>query len=601
MERLFCCVGFGIESSLFSGFFCVEIFIFPLQFKPDSSIIRTRVRCLYGRGFWRIVMDGTNFDDMYYEIEYDSCPMPGVGRFVLKSQKVELREKDPVREQFDKMRDIARNSRFFAYGSNRFYDARVRWETARIFYKQGVFMQDFTDDYEDMAEYSSYFPNYQMMSYEQLRTYFTWRTKVRQGLVEKASLSYAYLYLYELITNIGVESPLAGLEQLMWFWQEYRELDAALDNHVPAWIKDYHIYYDLPHTFPEFVEGVSLQQYYPELSEQENRFELFCGISSYDIRKSAFVSEENLPLIQESVGQVLERLSVLLAENGVSLEDSVFQPMKSMAIWQPFKDSLFFPWNSQPDKTVMISPKEIYVCSHNSWGVSRVITTERGKKLLGYIFKQTEAVLRRLTGYKHKLKADAELLSHEAVQILVNAGSSIEKLVTDTVTAVYREATKTVVKVDVDNLQKIREEAYITQEKLTVPEEEEWSFAQKKAEEEVPLPVEEMKQKEELPECLVAEPATGLYAETAAESDIPAGPWTGLKQSLTEVELQALALLCDGPADFKAFADARGIMVEVLADGINEKAMDAIGDGLMDEEFILYEDYIEEIRRLVEQ
>ncbi len=548
-------------------------------------------------------MDNINFDDMYYEIEYDSSPFPGAGKFVLKSQKVELKEKDPVRERFDKMRDIARNSRAFQYGSNRFFDPRVRWETARMFYKQGMFMQDFTDDYKDAAEYSSYFPNYQMMGYEQLRTYFTWRTKLRQGVVEKTSLSYAYLYLYELITNIGVADPLEGLEQLMWFWQEYRELDVALDNHVPVWIKDYHIYYDLPHTFAEFVEGVGLQQYYPELAGQENRFDLFCSVSSYDIRKSSFVSEENLPWFQESVGQVLEQLSVLMTENGMSLEDSIFQPMKSMAIWQPFKDSLFFPWNSQLDKTVMISPKEIYVCSHNSWGVSKVITTERGKKLLGYIFKQTEAVLRRLTGYKHKLKADAEILTHEAVQMLLNAGSSIEKLVTGTVTAVYREATKTVVKVDVGNLQKIREEAYITQEKLTVPEEEEWSFAVKKPMREAPAeedlleeiveqkPKEESVPKAETEECVLI---------SVHSPEMPSGPWAELKQALNSVELQALGILLEG-ADFKSFADSQGVMVEVLADGINEKAMDAIGDGLLDEEFVLYEDYIEEVRKLVEQ
>lgn len=548
-------------------------------------------------------MDDINFDDMYYEIEYDSSPFPGAGKFVLKSQKVELKEKDPIREQFDKMRDIARNSRAFQYGSNRFFDPRVRWETARMFYKQGVFMQDFTDDYEEVAEYSSYFPNYQMMGYEQLRTYFTWRTKLRQGVVEKTSLSYAYLYLYELITNIGVADPMEGLEQLMWFWQEYRELDVAIDNHVPAWIKDYHIYYDLPHTFAEFVEGVGLQQYYPEIAGQENRFDLFCSVSSYDIRKSSFVSEENLSWFQESVGQILEQLSVLMADNGVSLEDSIFQPMKSMAIWQPFKDSLFFPWNSQPDKTVMISPKEIYVCSHNSWGVSKVITTERGKKLLGYIFKQTEAVLRRLTGYKHKLKADAEILTHEAVQMLLNAGSSIEKLVTGTVTAVYREATKTVVKVDVGNLQKIREEAYITQEKLTVPEEEEWSFAVKKPMREAPA------EEDLLEEIVEQEPKEEIVSKTelkenmslvAASQETPVGPWAELKQELSSVELQALGILLEG-ADFKAFADSKGVMVEVLADGINEKAMDAIGDGLMDEEFVLYEDYIEEVRKLVEQ
>ena len=525
------------------------------------------------------IMSDTNFDDMYYEIEYDSSPFPGAGKFVLKSQKVEPLEKDPVRERFDKMRNIARAYQASVYGSNRFYDARIRWETARVFYKQGVFMQDFTDDFEETEEFSSYFPNYQMMNYKQLRTYFTWRTGVRQGVVEKTSLSYAYLYVYELLTNIGVESPLEGLEQLMWFWQEYRVFDASLDNHVPVWIKEYHIYYDLPHTFAEFVEGVGMEAYYPELSGQENKFEQYCSISSYDIRKSLFVTEENLPWFQESVGQVLEQLSVLMAEQGASLEDSVFQPMKSMAVWQPFKDSLFFPANSQPDKTVMISPKEIYVCRGNSWGVSKVITTERGKKLLGYLFKQTEAVLRRLTGYKHKLKADASILTHEVVQMLANKGTSIEILVTQITTAVYREATKTVVKVDVGNLQKIREEALVTQEKLTVPEEEEWSMPEVKPNHtEVTLPEEEI---------LAEEPASG--------------PWAELRQALSDVELQALGVLLQDAAGLKAFADAHGVMQEVLADGINEKAMDAIGDGLMDEEFILYEDYIEEVRKLVEE
>lgn len=534
-------------------------------------------------------MSDTGFDDMYYEIEYDSSPFPGAGRFVLKSQKVELAPKDPVRERFDKMRDIARAYRAGAYGSNRFYDARIRWETARLFYKQGVFMQDFTDNYEEEEEFSSYFPNYQMMNYKQLRTYFTWRTKVRQGMVDKTSLSYAYLYLYELITNIGVDNPLEGLEQLMRFWQEYRELDASLDNHVPAWIKDYHIFYDLPHTFAEFVEGVGMEAFYPELSEQENRFEQYCGVASYDIRKSSFVTEENLPLFQESVGQILEKLSVLMADNGASLEESVFQPMKSMAIWQPFKDSLFFPWNSQPDKTVMISPKEIYVCSGSSWGVSKVITTERGRKLLGYIFKQTEAVLRRLTGYKHKLKADASILTHEVVQMLENKGTSVEKLVTAVTTAVYRESTKTVVTVDAGNLQKIREEALVTQEKLTVPEEEEWSALPKRVE----TPQHKYPEEQHPAETIlpVAEPS-------AAESF--SGPWAELKHTLTEAERKALNILLTG-ADFKAFADAQGIMQEVLADGINEKAMDTIGDGLMDEEFMLYEDYMEEVRKLVEE
>lgn len=549
-------------------------------------------------------MGGAGFDDEFYEIEYDSCPMPGVGKFVLKSQKIEQQEKDPVRERFNKMRDITRNYHTSFYGSNRFYDARVRWENARIFYKQGVFMQDFTDNYEGFADYSSYFPSYQMMTYEQLRTYFTWRTKVRQGLVEKTALSYAYLYLYELITNIGVENPVEGLEQLMFFWQEYRELDASIDNHVPKWIKDYHIYYDLPHTFREFVEGVGLQQYYPEFNEEKDRFELFCGIAKYDVRKSAFYTEETRELVRDCFWQVMERLDALCLKHGISLEDTVFQPMKSMAVWQPFQDSLFFPWNSPANKTVMISPKEIYVCSGGSWGCSNVITTERGKRLLGYVLKQTEATLRRLTGYKHKLRADADAVTHEVAQLLENEGTSLEKLVTNVATDVYREATKTVVKVDVGNLQRIREEALITQEKLTVPEEELPGFALKKEPGVVPA--------EGVPAAELQEPAETVSQASDAESsaqaeksipaaDPAAGPWAELKQALTDVEVQALAVLLHGAEGLKAFADTHGIMVEVLADGINEKAMDAIGDGLMDEEFILYEDYIEDVRKLVEE
>ena len=72
-------------------------------------------------------------DDIYYEIEYDSVSMPGVGKFVKKSKKAEsaakevqrevtyqaeplvlesqetkLPPRDEVREQFNRMREIGR-------------------------------------------------------------------------------------------------------------------------------------------------------------------------------------------------------------------------------------------------------------------------------------------------------------------------------------------------------------------------------------------------------------------------------------------------------------------------------------------------------------
>ncbi|HHT87828.1 MAG TPA: hypothetical protein GX002_02320 [Clostridiales bacterium] len=47
-------------------------------------------------------------DGLFYEIEYDNSPFPGVGKFVLKSQEIVQPQKDPIRELFYRMRDIAR-------------------------------------------------------------------------------------------------------------------------------------------------------------------------------------------------------------------------------------------------------------------------------------------------------------------------------------------------------------------------------------------------------------------------------------------------------------------------------------------------------------
>ena len=73
-----------------------------------------------------------------------------------------------------------------------------------LFWKQGKFMEDFEDDYDYRGEYIRYFPTYQSMNDMQLRGYFSWRTKVRRGVVEETSLSFAFVYIYELINQIGV-------------------------------------------------------------------------------------------------------------------------------------------------------------------------------------------------------------------------------------------------------------------------------------------------------------------------------------------------------------------------------------------------------------
>ena len=70
--------------------------------------------------------------------------------------------------------------------------------------------------------------------------------------------------------------------------------------------------------------------------------------------------------------------------------------------------------------------------------------------------------------------------------------------------------------------------------------------------------------------------------------------WTTFRDALSPLEREALALALRGDdAGMRALADANGVMLEVLADGINEKAMDCVGDNILslDDGVAVYEEY----------
>lgn len=535
-------------------------------------------------------------DDIFYEIEYDSCPLPGVGKYVMRSAKIEPPPKDEIREKFNQMRDIARSNRSFYLSSSKFYDSKVQREKAKIFYEQGMFMKDFEDDYDKIVTYSSYFPFYQMMGYEQLRTYFTWRTKVRKGIVNETSLSYAFLYIYELLNNIGVDDPEDGLDKLMFFWKEFRVHDQTISKYVLKWLKDYHIYYNLPQSFKVFIMQNNLGAHYPQIEKSGDDFDLLCSISKYDIRKSVFYTEDNAELIKNCFYYTTGKLKQVFEEIGVDYDGAIFQPVKNMTVWTPFKDALFYPWLRQQDRRVVLSESEFYVCNQNTWKFNKVITTESGRKFLGYVMKQMEVVLRKVTKYKYTITASISAVNPVTVSILMAVGISLEELITNAVKEFYREATKTIVRVEQSALDKIRQEALITQEKLIVEEDAVEPNTVKMLVKQMPM--EQNMVKRMSVEYNQSEQTS--VGQTLVEK-LSFEPWTEFKTALNHAELEAMVLILHGETGtpLKQFADNQGIMLEVLIDGINEKAMDYIGDSILDDEFAIYEDYIEEVKEMV--
>lgn len=536
------------------------------------------------------IKDGTQIslsDGPFYEIEYDSTPMKGVGKYVLKAQSIKTPEKDEIRELFHKMRDIKRQTHPSNLNYARFFDRRVQQDNSSIFYKQGVFMKDFEDNYVEEASFSGYFPYYQMLGYEQLRTYFTWRSNVRIGIIQVTSLSYAFLYLYELLNNIGVTSPQDGLEKLISFWSTYKQFDTTIDKYVIRWMKDYHIYYNLTHLFNSFIEEHKLEKYYPKMVDHQNNFELFCSLSKYDITKSAFFTDETSQIIMDCFNDVIDKIRQAFDSAGLRLDDVLFSPTKKINIWRPFKDALFYPWYKQPDRKVVISENEIYLCKNNEWTYSTTITSEVGRQLMGYVMKQMESVLRTELKYKFKLTANSDMVSAEIRNKLEQIGISMDKIVETAVKAFYREATKTVVTVDHNALHRIRQEALFTQEALSVEEQDTKSVSKR-------TKIESLSTIYSAKQIVQLNQPNQPNKATTPEMD----SWTKLKDTLSDKELQALILILQGKS-IKQFVDNHNIMLEVLTDAINEKAFDTVGDNILDDEQAIYDDYRDLVKEMV--
>jgi len=500
---------------------------------------------------------------------------------VAPPQPIKPRIIDPIREKFYDMRRLA-SERPFARSDS------------ELFYRQARFMEDFTDNYEGNAKFNMYFPYYQNMGYDYLRTYFSWRTRVRNGEIQQTSLSYIFLYIYELLSGIGTSNPADGLEKLLTVWDALSKENTVLEKYLPKWLKDYHIYYELPHSFSDFIEKNNMQKHYSLTllfdENVENKLELWNSISGYDALNSRFYKGGNEQLLSDCFSAVLSAVQEFCIKRNTRFEDLLVYSVSSRSPWQPFKQALFQNHVRQNDREIRISEFEKYFCKNGNWTANLPIYYSSRKDFVGYVIKKTEACLRQAVQYKYKLVADMKSGSKPFRELQRPAAkrAELDKVIEKAVADFYRDLNRIPVKVDHSNLARIREEALGTQEQLIVPEVEATIVHQpsslRGAEGDEAIQTYPNKQPDS------PEPLTLSFADG----------WKALKDILTDVERKALSLALQENADIKAFADENSIMLEVLADSINEKAADCIGDSILevDEEIMLYDEYRENIEAI---
>ncbi|MDR0964663.1 MAG: TerB N-terminal domain-containing protein [Clostridium sp.] len=533
-----------------------------------------------------------NLEDGFHEIEFGTPkqnPLP--------TQKIPKPAYDPIRERFLTMREIAR--KYFAIRTISFHLQKAKTLDDQIFVEQGRFMADFEDDISDISPISFERPTYQLMNYHQLRTYFSWRTKTRRQKIQNIAFPYVLLYCYELVNNIGVSTPKEGFLKLLSIWKNYRGYHPQLNTFIQPWLKDYHIFYDLPQPFEKIVEKYNLQAYYGMQTGETQLFDLYRSFSTYYITGSHFFTKHTQEMIEGCFHAVLNDIRREFQKAGMDFESVFFHPTQKLPTWKPFLDAPFYSKIPQRNRSVLIGTRELYLCSNQLWTHSQILTTTKGRKFITYVLKKMESLLRELTNYRTKITAKIDIIDPATQRVLLKKGIQIDELITASVKQYYRELTQIVVQVDDSILERIRSEALETQERLAIPEDLQ-SVATLQAQDTDDLDQLFMDSSDTtIPLSYEDFPSIALPLEHMTSPDPSANPWQQFKSILTPNERAALTKILQGE-DLMTFAQQIFTMPELLIDEINQKAQDCIGDQLLDEDAGLYEDYQDQVKELLQ-
>ena len=462
------------------------------------------------------------------------------------------------------------------------------------FCRKALMYQNRTENVDFQGGFYKYYPTYDDMDDETLKGYFSWRTKVRQGLYEDSPLSFIFVHVYELLEKIGPKTPEEGFRQLLEIKRHYHTKD--LDRYLDKWLADYVIYYDLGGKYADYAfrdlraRDSRVDAFYdPVAYEPEEVLKAVEDKSSYGIGKSAFV-KKNRELTASVVKRVIIKASDFFEANKLGSFADMCCGSLDRRSYQIFENAVFYDYKRYKSFEYKVDPIRIYYCDDGLWSLQSVEAGSNDSKsvVLSELMHETDRLLRQAANYSSKLKKKSMPDSLEGL---------VKSAIKDEIIA-RRKAAQPVVKIDTGKLAGIRSDAAVTRDRLLEGEEDAWESVITETEDVKPEP--ETKS--------AAEPLVG--ADEAAESSrADSGepivePTAGEDLGLSDDERKLMALLLEGKP-YKDFLADRHIFASVIIESINEKLYDEFDDTVIDTDDSgdpeLVEDYIDDLNELFGQ
>lgn len=444
------------------------------------------------------------------------------------------------------------------------------------FYKQAKFMEDYEDDFEYKGNFFCYYPSYAEMNDNQLRGYFSWRTQVRHGEIKETSISFAFVYIYELINLIGVSTPEQGYETLKNFWEAYRKFTLYLDSYVPRWLSDFAVYYNLPknpyltNANDTFARQYTVLRDYEKYTSEEI-FDVIQHLSTYNIEKSRFFKQ-----YAEDTKRVAASVYVKMADYFKEHRKNTYCEKLLGKVFEfdyrMFQSAHFYDKKKYKNYEYAVNDITIYRCKKGQWSLESLwLAGARKNGDLGTLLRTIDRIMRQKYGFPYPLKDNGN-----ATKMLIKM---IEKTVDELLCQKAEEEKqkkRREVKIDTSLLSGIRKSAENTRDKLIVEEE-----------------TDNNEPAEEIHAVKPSETVTEGNRESDSAND------TGLDKT----EYEFLRLFLYG-GDYKSFVTANKLMLSILIDSVNDKLFDTFGDTVIvfdSDTPELIDDYIDELKGLIKQ
>ncbi len=449
------------------------------------------------------------------------------------------------------------------------------WPTAFEFYtkfcKDAARYFPLTHEPCEYVYFFSYMPQYEQMTVSQMSYYLYWRDEARKENYLKTDINYLFLYIYEIINLTDKIAPSDGARILSRLWQVYREEFRYLDKYLGEWLCDYCLIHEVSpdwealESFAGEIAGkVSLPEFY--LKNGKISWQLIEAISSYDYKKSKYYEKH-------------------AKEYDLHIPNALTRAVNRIMMKNPDDFGIFAMRTSRDGYAgAIVSSRSKFKMEITRYALRKTSTV--GEQDLQHIFsnliKLAENQLRGAFGIKSRfspvisdMRLKREILDYFEECLPAQAAKSQKKNAEEEAYMLFYEPKQQGV-ADISRALEIEKQAWETAELLSVEEEPE----------EFPPPLEEP------PAFPVSENAV-MESELFSETDSD-GEFGFVSSALSDMQAGALRAALDGR--FSEYCRSIGVMEENMRGEINEIAMEYIGDMILESDFSVIEDYLEDLR-----